>query len=134
MADASNPYLLWNGASSLGRKVQGGISGYLRQEFRELEFLDEITRLKYKNSLPSSIVGVTRGYLIYLYRKWKTPLYIPKEMPNPLHWTNINKYENTDPVQESTWAEELKLKEKGGKKNESSPGMRKKPIVTDLST
>ena len=28
--------------------ITGGASGYLRQEFRELELLDEITKLKYE--------------------------------------------------------------------------------------
>ena len=33
------------------RIISGGISGYLRREFRELELLDEITRLSYEGSL-----------------------------------------------------------------------------------
>ncbi|KAJ6619606.1 hypothetical protein B0H10DRAFT_1946658 [Mycena sp. CBHHK59/15] len=31
------------------KKITSGISGHLRQEFRELELLDEITRLRYEN-------------------------------------------------------------------------------------
>ncbi|KAG6882790.1 hypothetical protein C0992_010658, partial [Termitomyces sp. T32_za158] len=33
--------------------ITGGASGALRQEFRELELLDEITRLKFLNQLPT---------------------------------------------------------------------------------
>ncbi|KAJ7896553.1 hypothetical protein B0H13DRAFT_2522784 [Mycena leptocephala] len=47
------------------------MSGYLRQEFRELELLDEITRLRYENSLPRSVTGVYRGQLLTSYRIWK---------------------------------------------------------------
>ncbi|KLO03914.1 hypothetical protein SCHPADRAFT_807182, partial [Schizopora paradoxa] len=31
------------------------MSGYLRQEFRELELLNEITKLKYEGKLPDSV-------------------------------------------------------------------------------
>ena len=38
-------------------KITCGISRWLRQEFRELNILDEITRLRYENCLPDSIAG-----------------------------------------------------------------------------
>ncbi|KIJ47686.1 hypothetical protein M422DRAFT_163770 [Sphaerobolus stellatus SS14] len=38
--------------------VQGGISGWLRQEFRELEILDEITRLRHENMLHPMVKGI----------------------------------------------------------------------------
>ncbi len=38
-------------------KIQnaGNLSGHLRQEFRELELLNEITKLRYENKLPDSV-------------------------------------------------------------------------------
>ncbi|TFK23760.1 hypothetical protein FA15DRAFT_546778, partial [Coprinopsis marcescibilis] len=33
------------------RKIQGGVSGWMRQEFHELNYLDTITRLRYEGSL-----------------------------------------------------------------------------------
>jgi hypothetical protein len=39
-------------------KITRGASGYLRQEFRELELLDEITKLLYENALPAHIDGI----------------------------------------------------------------------------
>ena len=33
------------------QRITGGHSGYLRQEFRELELLDEITRLRYLDKI-----------------------------------------------------------------------------------
>jgi hypothetical protein len=41
-----------------------GASGYLRQEFRELELLDEITKLRYKGELPDCVQGNFRNPLI----------------------------------------------------------------------
>ena len=41
-------------------KLTGGIAGSLRQEFRELELLDEITKLRYLGKIPPHVVGITR--------------------------------------------------------------------------
>ncbi|PPQ73943.1 hypothetical protein CVT24_012551 [Panaeolus cyanescens] len=52
-------------------KITGGLDGSLRQEFRELNYLDEITRLQYEGELPSDIIDVTRHLTISNYRKWR---------------------------------------------------------------
>ncbi|KAF8183537.1 hypothetical protein K438DRAFT_1599658 [Mycena galopus ATCC 62051] len=52
-------------------KITKGISGYLRQEFRELEILNEITRLRYEGVPMPSVQGVNRKELIQSYYKWK---------------------------------------------------------------
>ncbi|KAJ7843855.1 hypothetical protein B0H13DRAFT_1519926, partial [Mycena leptocephala] len=41
-------------------KITRGIGGWLRQEFRELEQLNEIIRLRFTNELPSIFRGVNR--------------------------------------------------------------------------
>ncbi|EIW56600.1 uncharacterized protein TRAVEDRAFT_98351, partial [Trametes versicolor FP-101664 SS1] len=46
------------------RKFTGGISGSLRQEFRELELLDEITKLRYLGKISPKVTGITRNELI----------------------------------------------------------------------
>ncbi|KAJ7171845.1 hypothetical protein C8R43DRAFT_874748 [Mycena crocata] len=51
-------------------KITGGMNGYLRQELRELEILDEITKLRHENALPREVCGIYRGQLITSYRKW----------------------------------------------------------------
>jgi hypothetical protein len=51
-------------------KITRGISGWLRQEFRELNVLDEITRLRYENDLPDNIVGPLRNPMIRAYYLW----------------------------------------------------------------
>src|SRR6201992_848588 len=55
------------------KKIMKGMNenGYLRQEFRELEILDEITRLRCEGKLPRSVTGIYRGQLLASYRKWK---------------------------------------------------------------
>jgi len=51
--------------------ITRGCSGYLRQEFREHELLDDITRLRYEGQLPDHIEGHLRNNLIRLYQQWR---------------------------------------------------------------
>jgi hypothetical protein len=51
-------------------KITGGISGWLRQEFRELNILDEVTRLRYENCLPENIFGPLRNPVVRAYYIW----------------------------------------------------------------
>ncbi|KAJ7920930.1 hypothetical protein B0H13DRAFT_1481774, partial [Mycena leptocephala] len=68
--NCKNPYsyytaLSWNTTSNGTIILQGmdaskitrGIPGWLRQEFRELELLNEISELRYRNRLPDSVKG-----------------------------------------------------------------------------
>lgn len=74
------------------RKLQGGISGSLRQEFRELELLDEITKMRYEECISSKVMGITRTELIYSFRKWKGEHYMPNTMHKSLGWSASNPY------------------------------------------
>ncbi len=40
---------------------------FLRQEFRELELLDEVTKLRYLDELPKSVDGTTRNSLLHSF-------------------------------------------------------------------
>lgn len=84
------------------RYMTGGISGYLRQEFRELELLDEITRLRYEGVLPKNITGV-RNMQIFHYRQWKGAESMPSNMPQALRWSADNPYGLEEPEDELTW-------------------------------
>lgn len=84
-------------------KLTGGISGYLRQEFRELELLDEITALQWNKQLPKKIVGVTRGHVIFLYRRFKGDMYVPNKMATSLRWSRLDPYLNDKPVKETAY-------------------------------
>jgi hypothetical protein len=52
-------------------KITKGIHGSLRQEFRELELLNEITELRYEQQLPHHVNGVNRRELMHTYRTWR---------------------------------------------------------------
>ena len=69
------------------RLITCGASGYLRQEFRELELLDEITKLRYEGNLPDHIQGNFRNPLIRAYQKWKGIDYVPPLTHPALTWS-----------------------------------------------
>lgn len=68
-------------------KITRGTSGYLRQEFRELEILDEITRLRYEQKIPKSINSDLRNGLIYQFQLLKGSQFVPINVPSQLRWT-----------------------------------------------
>ncbi len=51
-------------------KITHGISGWLRQEFRELNVLDDVTRLRYEGLLPDNIFGPLRNPIVRSYYLW----------------------------------------------------------------
>ncbi|KAF8871881.1 hypothetical protein BD779DRAFT_1453404, partial [Infundibulicybe gibba] len=74
------------------RKITGGASGALRQEFRDLEILDEISKLTYDGLLPQSVQGDRRNLLIASYREVKGESYIPPFAHSAIHWSKIDPY------------------------------------------
>ncbi|KAJ7237254.1 hypothetical protein C8J57DRAFT_1017642, partial [Mycena rebaudengoi] len=75
-----------------------GMSGYLRQEFRELEMLDEITKLRHEGSLPNSVTGIYCGHLLQSYCNWKKNNSDPEHFHPSLRWDSLrdNKKINID--------------------------------------
>ena len=69
-------------------KITGKASGALRQEFRDLELLDEITKLRYLNQLPGGVVGDRRNDLIQTYRAHKGMTYVPSNVHESLKWSD----------------------------------------------
>lgn len=69
------------------RVITCGASGHLRQEFRELELLDEINKLRYEGKLPENIQGNTRNSLIRSYQNWKGTSYVPALTHSALKWS-----------------------------------------------
>ena len=67
--------------------ITRGCSGYLRQEFRELELLDDITRLRYEGQLPSQVTGIVRKDLIQQFRQWTGFHYVPAKTDMSLRWS-----------------------------------------------
>jgi hypothetical protein len=85
------------------RKITCKISGYLRNEFRELELLDEITRLTYEDLLPKHINENLRNALIGQFQIYKGTDYIPPSVPNQLKWTVKDPMELLPIVADSPW-------------------------------
>jgi hypothetical protein len=93
--------------------ITGGCSGWLRQEFCDLEILDEITRLPFHPQLVLEINDHCRNTLIRQFCKWKGLNYVPENLhptikwsaqhPNPLEadvqgipWKIVNRKENSN--------------------------------------
>ena len=69
-------------------KITGGASGALRQEFRELELLDNITTLRFEDRIPRSIIMADRrNTLIDLFRAHKGKNYMPSKMHKAIRWS-----------------------------------------------
>ncbi|KAJ7137591.1 hypothetical protein C8R43DRAFT_893578 [Mycena crocata] len=69
------------------KHITGGMSGYLRQELRELEILDEITRLRTEGLLPSTVTGLYRRRLLRSYYAWKSDHRDPAHFHTAMKWT-----------------------------------------------
>jgi hypothetical protein len=78
------------------KKITGRASGSLRQEFRELELLDEITKLQYERRLPKTVEGNRRNVLIHAYRVHKGMTYVPAVVHRSIRWSKA------DPMLDST--------------------------------
>jgi hypothetical protein len=103
------------------RMITGGASGYLRQEFRELELLDEITKLKYENKLPENVIGNRRNAIIREFQEWKGTDYVPSTVHNAIKWSKNQPFDKLDDVAVSTW-QMIKQKQQNTKheKNQTS--------------
>ena len=77
------------------RIITGGCSGALRQEFHELELLDEITLCRYMGKLQDTVYGPTRNTLIAAFRKCRGTHYVPKQVHHAIQWSK------RDPLLES---------------------------------
>lgn len=97
------------------RKLTGGISGSLRQEFRELELLDEITKLRYLGKISPKVTGITRNELIHSFRKWKGEKFMPKTMHRALKWNVGDTFPIEDVQADTPWQMVEKAKPKDRK-------------------
>ncbi|KAJ4479779.1 hypothetical protein C8J55DRAFT_429465 [Lentinula edodes] len=72
--------------------ITGGASGSLRKEFRELELLDIITKLRYEGKLDNSVHGTTRTVLIESFLASKEKSYVPANIHAALRWSEKDPY------------------------------------------
>ncbi|KAJ7915338.1 hypothetical protein B0H13DRAFT_1610580 [Mycena leptocephala] len=68
------------------KNITSGMHGHLRQELRELETLDEITKLRFMGRLPASVTGIYRRRLIRSYYAWKTNHRDPDHFHPAIKW------------------------------------------------
>ncbi|KAH6894767.1 hypothetical protein BKA70DRAFT_1117490 [Coprinopsis sp. MPI-PUGE-AT-0042] len=102
------------------QSITGGIDSGLRQEFRSLEILDEITDLRYNGDLPEFIDGTHRKDLISAFRTWRGSKYVPKHTHKAIRWNKCSKgdeWENDDsPIEPWKLVVTDKSKNKSGRK------------------
>ena len=101
------------------RQITGGCSGALRQEFHELEMLDEITRLHYLGKLPIMVDGDTRNNIIASFRSLKGEQYVLKNVHTSIRWSNCNPWldsKNIDLNERLALLEQHKEKKRAEKK------------------
>ncbi|KAJ3753344.1 hypothetical protein EV360DRAFT_53631 [Lentinula raphanica] len=87
---SANQTLILQGFDS--SKITGGASGALRREYRELELLDELTKLRFTNKLPSTVCGSTRKLLIETFLQWKGSQYLPVNIHSSIKSTPNDPY------------------------------------------
>jgi hypothetical protein len=83
--------------------ITGGASGYLRQEFRELELLDEITKMRYERTLPGSINGSRRNTIIRQFQDWKGTTFVPSQVHAAIRWGKADPFEMLKDVTDTNW-------------------------------
>ncbi|KAJ7101098.1 hypothetical protein C8R44DRAFT_888062 [Mycena epipterygia] len=77
-------------------KITKGLPGWMRQEFRELDMLDEITELRYEGRLSEEVKGDVRNSVIRAYQISKGARYMSETWHPALQWEA-----NEDPLKET---------------------------------
>ena len=104
------------------KQITGGCSGALRQEFRELELLDEITRLRYISKLPSHVEGITRNNIMTSFRKWKGNQYVLSTVHSSIRWSTRSPWIESEVLNlEDHLASLEKMKKKNKYKHVNKP-------------
>jgi hypothetical protein len=112
------------------KKVTSGMSGFLRQEFRDLELLDEITKLRSEGKLPLTVTGIYRGQLIASYRKWRgANIQESSHFHKALRWNSAA--DDANYIDYGEWTptadKPAGTKRKAGKLDSETPSKKKKP-------
>ena len=74
------------------KTITGGASGALCQEFRALEVLDYITKLRYESKLPKRVTGTYRHEFLSSFREWKGGEYVPSKVHKAIRWSRKDPY------------------------------------------
>ncbi|KAL1725524.1 hypothetical protein EV714DRAFT_221111 [Schizophyllum commune] len=76
--------------------ITRGLDDQLKREFRNLELLSEITRLKYEGKLPEQVTGETRNQLIRSFLDWMGPNYEIPNLHDALKWQSVEDWDDID--------------------------------------
>jgi hypothetical protein len=90
-------------------KITKGISGFLRQEFRELNILNDITTLRYEKKLPVEVTGDLRNPLIRSYQLYKKNEKIDNLWHPSIKWKD-NELSIQNVEEDATWDSTLNTK------------------------
>ena len=113
------------------KQITGGCSGALRQEFRELELLDEITRLRFIGKLPLHVEGSTRNGIVTSFREWKGNQYIPSTVHSSIRWSTRSPWIESEVLNlEDRLASLEKMREKKSKSTLKHVDKSEKPPST----
>jgi len=83
--------------------ITRGCSGYLRQEFKEQELLDEVTKLRYKGKLPPHIEAGTCSVIIQEFQLWRGIDFVPSKTHATLRWSSGDPMGLISSVNDSQW-------------------------------
>ena len=77
--------------------ITGGISGWLRQEFRDLKILDDITTRSFEQNLHPRVQGSTWYTTITAFRSIYGTNYVQKHTHHALRWSTHDYHIPSDP-------------------------------------
>jgi len=84
-------------------KITCGASGYLQQEFRELELLDDISKLCYMGNLPESVNGKLCNALLQQCQQLKRRGYCPENVMGLIRWSELHPMQTFQVITDSSW-------------------------------
>ncbi|KAJ7221927.1 hypothetical protein C8J57DRAFT_1005365, partial [Mycena rebaudengoi] len=103
-------------------KITSGMSGFLRQELRELEILDEITQLRFQGELPRHVTGLFRRHLLRSYQIFKGEHYDVSGLHPAIGWSAHMGPRILDEIEYTSWELTSKaLSSKVEQKEQSAP-------------
>ncbi|TRM55195.1 hypothetical protein BD626DRAFT_419976, partial [Schizophyllum amplum] len=85
--------------------ITRGLDDQLKREFRNLEVLNDITRMRFEDKLPAEVSGITRNQLIKSYLDWKGEGYEVPDLHPALRWqSSVDQRDDLDtPYGAQTW-------------------------------
>lgn len=85
------------------KRVTSGTTGYLRQELREIEILDEITCLRFEGRLPRTVTGLYRRTLLRSFQLWKGEHYEVSGIHPAIRWQSDMGPKIPEHIEYSNW-------------------------------